>query len=121
MNQYGEFATTYRPREKCGESKRQKEKGPIANIVFQSANDALKNALNNALKESGKSGVDDVVTKIMLVYEKIAEPPRTSLSAIAQELGLSERVVDEYIVILKNAGVLRRKDGKRFGVWETLM
>lgn len=106
---------------KSGESKNLKEKGPFANIDSPSANDALKNALKNALKESGKSGVDDVVAKIMLVYEKIAAPPRTSLSAIAQELELSERAVDEYIVILKNAGVLRRKDGKRFGAWETLM
>ena len=95
--------------------------GPIANIGFQSANDALKNALKNALKESGKSGGDDIVGKITLVYEKIVDNPRVSLSVIAQELGLSDRAVDEYIVILKNAGALRRKDGKRFGVWETLI
>ena len=95
--------------------------GSIAKIGYQSANDALKNALKNALKASGKSGEDDIVAKIMLVYEKIAENHRTSLRAIAQELGLSDRAVDEYIVILKNAGALRRKDGKRFGVWETLM
>ena len=42
---------------------------PIANIGSQSTNDTLK----NALKESGKSGGDDIVAKIMLVYEKITE------------------------------------------------
>ena len=76
--------------------------GSIAKIGYQSATDALK----NALKASGKSGGDDIVAKIMLVYEKIAENPRTSLRAIAQKLGLSDRAVDEYIVILKNTGAL---------------
>ena len=81
----------------------------IANIGSQSANDTLKNALKNTLKESGKSGGDDIVAKIMLFYEKIVKNPRASLSAIAQELGLSDRAVDEYIVILKNACALRER------------
>ena len=80
--------------------------GSIAKIGYQSATDALKNALKNALKASGKSGGDNIVAKIMLVYEKIAENPRTSLRAIAQKLGLSDRAVDEYIVILNNTGAL---------------
>ena len=47
-DQHGEFATTYRLRVKCDDSKRQKDDGPIANIGFQSPNDALKNALKES-------------------------------------------------------------------------
>ncbi len=63
--------------------------GLLANRSSQSANDALK--------ESEKSGGDDALAKIILVYEKIEANPRTSLSTIAQELGLSDRAIDEYI------------------------
>ncbi len=52
---------------------------PIANIGSQSANDTLK----NALKESGKSGGDDIVAKIMLVYEKITEKNRIFFTVLA--------------------------------------
>ncbi len=116
---YGEFATTYRPRVANGGS--QKGNSPSEGLNAQSADDALKNALKNALKGFGKSSGDDIVAKIIQVYGEIAKNPSVSLSAIAQELGLSDRTVDEYVVILKNAGALRRKDGKRFGTWEILM
>ncbi len=116
---YGEFATTYRPRFASGE--RQKENSPIDGLSAQRAGDALKNALKNALKGSRKSSGDDIVAKITQVYGEIVKNPSVSLSAIAQELGLSDRTVDEYVAILKNAGALRRKDGKRFGTWEILM
>ena len=78
-------------------------------------------ALRNALKESGKNASDDVVEKIVLVYEKITENHNVTLSAIAAELNLSERAVDEYVAVLKCAGALRRKDGKRFGTWDVLV
>ena len=90
-------------------------------VMAQSAMDALRNALRNALKELRKNASDDVVEKIVLVYGKITENHNVTLSAIAAELNLSERAVDEYIVVLKCAGALRRKDGKRFGAWEVLM
>ena len=86
-------------------------------VMAQSAMDALR----NALKELRKNASDDVVEKIVLVYGKITENHNVTLSAIAAELNLSERAVDEYIVVLKCAGALRRKDGKRFGAWEVLM
>ena len=41
-----------------------------------------------------------------------------TVSVIAQELGVSDRAVDEYIVILKNTGELHRKawlNRKSFG------
>ena len=106
---HGEFATTYLPRT------------ATSNHRVQSASDALRNALRNALKEFGKNDGDDIVGKIELVYGKIAEDTNIALSAIAQMSGLSDRAVDEYVAILKTAGVLRRKDGKRFGHWEVLM
>ena len=106
---HGEFATTYLPRTANSERR------------IQSASDALKGALKNALKELGKNDGDDIVGKIVLVYEKIAENSNISLSAIAQMSGLSDRAVDEYVAILKAAGIMRRKDGKRFGHWELLM
>ena len=116
---YGEFATTYRPRVANGGSR--KENSPSEGLNARSADDALENALKNALKRFGKSSGDDIVAKIIQVYGEIAKNPSVSLSAIAQELGLSDRTVDEYVAILKNAGALRRKDGKRFGTWEILM
>ena len=120
-DQYGEFATTYRPRSANGtRNVGAPQEGPQT-VVAQSATDALRSALRSALKESGKKVGDDVVEKIVQVYGKIAERNSLTLSAIAQELGLSDRTVDEYVAILKNVGALRRKAGKRFGTWEILM
>jgi predicted transcriptional regulator len=87
----------------------------------QSADDALKTALKTALKNSGKNYDDDIVSKILELYRKIGENPHVTLGAVAQEMRLSERTVDDYISVLKISGALRRKDGKKFGVWETLM
>ena len=75
---------------------------------------------NDALKSLGKNEDDEIVTKICGVYAEIADNPSATLSAIAQTLGLSERTVDEYVSILKGIGVLRRKDGRKFGTWEIL-
>jgi len=123
---HGEFATTYRPRASS-------DKGNIGlggnggnhdeerHVNFQGADNALKTALKAALRSSGKDDGDGIVSKVIEVYRKIAEDPRITLSAVAQATGLSERTVDEYVSILKTCGALRRKDGKRFGAWETLM
>ena len=122
---HGEFATTYRPRTSS-------DKGNIGiggnggnrdeerHVNLQSANDALKTALKTALKSHVKSEDDEIVAKIFGVYAEIAETPSVTLSVIAQTLGLSERAVDEYVSILKGIGVLRRKDGRKFGTWEIL-
>lgn len=116
-DQYGEFATTYRPRVTNGARCVGVLQEVTQTVMAQSAMDALR----NALKELRKNASDDVVEKIVLVYGKITENHNVTLSAIAAELNLSERAVDEYIVVLKCAGALRRKDGKRFGAWEVLM
>ena len=116
-DQYGEFATTYRPRVTNGARSVGVLQEVTQTVMAQSAMDALR----NALKELRKNASDDVVEKIVLVYGKITENHNVTLSAIAAELNLSERAVDEYIVVLKCAGALRRKDGKRFGAWEVLM
>jgi len=120
-DRYGEFATTYRPRAVSGESNivRGGNGGNCdeeRHVNLQSANDALK----TALKSLGKNEDDEIVAKIFGVYAEIADKPSATLSAIAQTLGLSERTVDEYVSILKGIGVLRRKDGKKFGTWEIL-
>ena len=121
-DQYGEFATTYRPRE-IGAAEYGTENLVPRNSPGkpQSADDALKTALKAALKNSGKNDDDAIVSKILEVYRKISENPHVTLGAVAQEMRLSERTVDDYVSILKNSGALRRKDGKKFGVWETLM
>gem|GEM_PF-498412 len=118
---YGEFATTYRPRTTNDARSIGVPQEVTQAVVAQSAMDALRSALRNALKEFGKNASDDIVEKILLVYRKITENHNVTLSAIAAELNLSERAVDEYIAVLKSAGALRRKDGKRFGAWEILM
>ena len=120
-DRYGEFATTYRPRVANGEGNIVRggnggNRDDERHVNLQSANDALK----TALKSLGKNEDDEIVAKIFGVYTEIADNPSVTLSAIAQTLGLSERAVDEYVSILKEAGVLRRKDGRKFGTWEIL-
>ena len=120
-DQYGEFSTTYRPRASSGKSNmglggNGGNRDDERHVNLQSANDALK----TALKSLGKNEDDEIVAKIFGVYAEIADKPSATLSAIAQTLGLSERTVDEYVSILKGIGVLRRKDGKKFGTWEIL-
>ena len=124
-DQYGEFATTYRPRVANGEGNIVRggnggNRDDERHVNLRSANDALKTALKTALKSLGKNEDDEIVAKIFGVYAEIADKPSATLSAIAQTLGLSERTVDEYVSILKGIGVLRRKDGKKFGTWEIL-
>ena len=124
-DRYGEFATTYRPRVANGEGNIVRggnggNRDDERHVNLQSANDALKTALKTALKSLGKNEDDEIVAKIFGVYAEIADKPSATLSAIAQTLGLSERTVDEYVSILKGIGVLRRKDGKKFGTWEIL-
>ena len=120
-DRYGEFATTYRPRvssdkSNIGLSGDGGNRDEQRHVNLQSANDALK----TALKSLGKSEDDEIVEKIFGVYAEIADNPSATLSAIAQTLGLSERTVDGYVSILKGIGVLRRKDGRKFGTWEIL-
>lgn len=86
----------------------------------QSAEIALKTALKIALKTGGKSDADEIVGKIVAVRDELRRNPRSSLSAIAAALKLSERMVDDYVGALKSIGALRRKDGKKMGEWEVL-
>ena len=127
-DRHGEFATTYWPRASSDKSNiglggndgnlggNGGNRAEERRVNMQSANDALK----TALKSLGKNEDDEIVAKILSVFTEIADNPSTTLSAIAQTLGLSERAVDEYVSILKGIGVLRRKDGRKFGTWEIL-
>lgn len=85
-----------------------------------SAESALRVALKSALRAKSKNYADVIVDKIMAVRAELQGNPRVSLSAIAARIGLSERIVDEYVSLLKEAGAVRRKAGKRFGEWEVL-
>ena len=96
-------------------------KGSKNILEAQSADISLRIALKAALRGSGRDDGDGMVSKLIEVYRKIAEDPRITLSAVAKTTGLSERTIDEYVLILKTCGALRRKDGKRFGAWEALM
>jgi len=85
-----------------------------------SAESALRAALKSALRNKSKNDTDVIVDKIMAVRAELQGSPRSSLSAIAARIGLSERIVDEYVSLLKEVGAVRRKSGKRFGEWEVL-
>ena len=87
-DQYGEFATTYRPRIANGARSVSVPQEVTQTVMAQSAMDALR----NALKELRKNASDDVVEKIVLVYGKITENhPKFLISIYHSMLYLTQR------------------------------
>ena len=55
---------------------------------------------------------------VLKVIEVLKEQPDISQKALGNHLGVSRRVVQKYINILKEAGRIERVGGKRYGHWE---
>lgn len=55
---------------------------------------------------------------VIRVFEMLKEQPDISQDALGKRLGISRRVIQKYIKILKEIGKIERKGGKRYGYWE---
>ena len=57
-------------------------------------------------------------TMVLKVIEVLKEQPDISQEMLGERLGVTRRVVQKYINVLKESGKIVRVDGKRFGHWE---
>ena len=55
---------------------------------------------------------------VLRIIEKLKEQPDISQEELGESLGVTRRVVQKYINVLKEAGRIERVGGKRFGHWE---
>ena len=83
---------------------------------------ALKSALIDQPKapkhqNTDKHGaLDDAM--VLKIIEKIKEQPDISQEALGENMGVTRRVVQKYINVLKEAGRIERVGGKRYGHWK---
>ena len=83
---------------------------------------ALKSALIDQPKapkhqNTDKHGaLDDAM--VLKIIEKIKEQPDISQEALGESIGVTRRVIQKYINVLKEAGRIERVGGKRYGHWE---
>ena len=82
---------------------------------------ALKSALIDQPKapkhqNTDKHGaLDDAM--VLKIIEKIKEQPDISQEALGESIGVTRRVVQKYINVLKESGRIERVGGKRYGHW----
>lgn len=55
---------------------------------------------------------------VLKVIEVLKEQPDISQEALGECLGVSRRVVQKHIKVLKEAGRIERIGGKRYGYWK---
>ena len=83
---------------------------------------ALKSALIDQPKapkhqNTDKHGaLDDAM--VLKIIEILKEKPDISQEALGENMGVTRRVVQKYINVLKEAGRIERVGGKRYGHWE---
>lgn len=83
---------------------------------------ALKSALIDQPKapkhqNTDKHGaLDDAM--VLRIIEKIKEQPDISQEALGESIGVTRRVVQKYINVLKESGRIERVGGKRYGHWK---
>ena len=92
--------------------------GTTLRIHFKALESALidwpKAPKHQSTKEDGALK-DEVAHKII---ELLKTQPNISQDALGNSLGVSRRVVQKYINILKETGQIKRVGGKRYGYWE---
>ena len=54
---------------------------------------------------------------VLKVIEILKEQPEISQDGLGERLGLTRRVVQKYMNILKETGCVERIGGKRYGYW----
>ena len=83
---------------------------------------ALKSALIDQPKapkhqNTDKHGaLDDAI--VLKIIEILKEKPDISQEALGENMGVTRRVVQKYINVLKEAGRIERVGGKRYGHWK---
>lgn len=83
---------------------------------------ALQSALLDQPKvpkhqNTGKHGaLDDAI--VLRIIEKMKNQPDISQEALGESLGVTRRVIQKYINVLKDSGRLERVGGKRYGHWK---
>lgn len=83
---------------------------------------ALKSALIDQPKvpkhqNTDKHGaLDDAM--VLRIIEKIKEQPDISQEELGESIGVTRRVVQKYINVLKESGRIERVGGKRYGHWK---
>ena len=55
---------------------------------------------------------------VLKVIEILKEQPEISQDGLGERLGLTRRVVQKYMNILKETGCVERIGGKRYGYWK---
>ena len=55
---------------------------------------------------------------VLRIIEKIKEQPDISQEALGESIGVTRRVVQKYINVLKESGRIERVGGKRYGQWK---
>ncbi len=60
--------------------------------------------------------LDDAM--VLRIIEKIKEQPDISQEALGESIGVTRRVVQKYINVLKESGRIERVGGKRYGHWK---
>jgi len=60
--------------------------------------------------------LDDAM--VLKIIEILKENPDISQEALGENMGVTRRVVQKYINVLKEAGRIERVGGKRYGHWK---
>ena len=60
--------------------------------------------------------LDDAM--VLRIIEKLKEQPDISQEALGESIGVTRRVVQKYINVLKESGRIERVGGKRYGHWK---
>jgi len=55
---------------------------------------------------------------VLKIIEKIKEQPDISQEALGESIGVTRRVIQKYINVLKESGRIERVGGKRYGHWK---
>ena len=55
---------------------------------------------------------------VLRIIEILKKQPDISQEALGESLGVTRRVVQKYINVLKEVGRIERVGGKRYGHWE---
>ena len=55
---------------------------------------------------------------VLKIIEKIKEQPDISQEALGENMGVTRRVIQKYVNVLKESGRIERVGGKRYGHWK---
>ena len=55
---------------------------------------------------------------VLRIIEELKEQPDISQETLGESIGVTRRVVQKYINVLKESGRIERVGGKRYGHWK---